>query len=153
MILIDTNLLVYAHQETSREHERYAEWLAGVTTGPHAFGMSDLVLSSFVRLVTNPRMYKNPVPIDRALDFVESIRTRPTCVLITPGPRHWEIFTDLCRQADVRGGMITDAYLAALAIESGSEWITTDRDFARFLGLRRSGRLPIARGARSSATS
>lgn len=136
MILVDVNLLVYAHRNDAYEHDRYREWLSGATRGPQAFGMSDLALSSFVRIVTNPRMYTNPTPIDYALEFVNAIRARAACVLITPGPRHWEIFTDLCRRANVKGAMITDAWFAALAIESGSEWITNDRDFARFPGLR-----------------
>ena len=55
---------------------------------------------------------------------------------MTPGPRHWEIFARLCRESEARGNLVPDAYLAALAIESGCEWVTTDRDFSRFPGLR-----------------
>ncbi|MEK7270556.1 MAG: PIN domain-containing protein, partial [Planctomycetota bacterium] len=60
----------------------------------------------------------------------------PNCVLLSPGKRHWDIFSGLCRKAGAKGNLIADAYLAALAIETGSEWITTDRDFARFPGLK-----------------
>src|SRR5438477_407916 len=66
----------------------------------------------------------------------DALRARPNCVPIAPGPRHWEVFTGLCRRAGARGNLVPDAYLAALAIESGSEWITADRGFARFPGLR-----------------
>jgi uncharacterized protein len=71
-----------------------------------------------------------------ALTFAAELREQPNCVIISPGPRHWDIFVDLCQKVNARGNLVPDAYLAALAIESGSEWITTDRDYARFPGLR-----------------
>jgi uncharacterized protein len=98
--------------------------------------MSDLVLSGFARIVTHPGAVFPPEPIGRALDFAETLRSQPNCVVVAPGPRHWEIFTRLCREVGARGNLVPDAYFAALAIESGSEWITTDRDYARFPGLR-----------------
>jgi uncharacterized protein len=87
-------------------------------------------------VVTHPKLFRQPTPLDTALAFVEVLRTQPNCVPVAPGQRHWEIFTGLCRRTDVKGNLVPDAYLAALAIESGSEWITTDRDFSRFPGLR-----------------
>lgn len=101
-----------------------------------AYGMSDLVLSAFLRIVTHPRIFREPTPLETAFSFVTEVRDRPNCVLISPGERHWEIFTNLCNAVDARGNLISDAYLAAIAIESGTEWITTDRDYARFPGLR-----------------
>jgi toxin-antitoxin system PIN domain toxin len=98
--------------------------------------MSDLVLSAFLRIVTHPRIFKSPSRLEDALRFAAEVRSPANCVLITPAARHWDIFIGLCRQAGVKGNLVPDAYLAALAIESGSEWITTDRDFARFPGLR-----------------
>ncbi len=98
--------------------------------------MSDLVLSRFLRIATHRRIFDPPTPLDEALAFVETIRSAPSCVALAPGRSHWEIFTRLCRAVEARGGLVPDAYLAALAIESNSEWITTDRDFARFPGLR-----------------
>ena len=68
--------------------------------------------------------------------FVQELRNRPNCVPVNPGPRHWEIFCRLCKEAGVKGNLASDAYLAALAIESGSEWVTTDRDYSRFPDLR-----------------
>ena len=100
-----------------------------------AYGVSDLVLSGFLRVVTNPRVFDTPMPIDRALSAADAVRSRPNCVLIAPSDRHWEIFSRLCREAGVKGNLVPDAYFAALAIESGSEWITTDRDYSRFPGL------------------
>jgi predicted nucleic acid-binding protein len=71
-----------------------------------------------------------------ALEFIDSIRQRPNCVPIGHGPRHWDIFEGLCRSSAAKGSLVPDAYLAAIAIESGSEWVTTDRDYSRFDGLR-----------------
>jgi toxin-antitoxin system PIN domain toxin len=98
--------------------------------------MWDLVLSAFLRIVTHPRIFRNPTPLDTAFSFVNEIRDRPNCVLLSPGERHWEIFTNLSKTVGARGNLIPDAYLAALAIESGTELVTTDRDYARFPNLR-----------------
>jgi len=102
------------------------------------------VLSGFVRVATHPRIFSPPAPIDEALAFANALRTQPNAVLLTSGPRHWEIFERLCLDAGAKGNLVADAYLAALAIETGSEWITTDRDFSRFDGLR--WRHPLAAG-------
>lgn len=136
MILLDVNVLVYAHREDAPDHRRYRTWLEGVVNSEAAFGLSDLVLAGFLRVVTHPRIFKTPTPMDRALAFVRVLRERPNCVLLQPGPRHWDIFLHLCQTSGARGNLVADAYLAALAIETGSEWITTDRDYARFPGLR-----------------
>jgi len=94
-----------------------------------------LVLSGFLRIVTNRRLLPSPLPLRDAIDVAERIRSRSNCMVIHPGARHWNLFVDLCRRVNARGNLVPDAYLAALAIESGSEWITTDRDYARFPGL------------------
>jgi toxin-antitoxin system PIN domain toxin len=136
VILPDVNVLVYAHREDLSDHARYREWLEGVVNGPQAFGLSDLVLSGFLRVVTHPRVFTKPTPMERALAFTEVLRGAPGCIRTEPGERHWDLFATLCRQVGVRGNLVPDAWFAALAIESGSEWITTDRDYARFPGLR-----------------
>ena len=136
MILLDVNVLVYAHREDVPEHARYREWVQDLVNGDAAYGISDLVLSGFVRVVTHPRVFREPSPLEAALAFASEVRDRPSCVPITPGDRHWGIFVRLCRDSRARGNLVADAYLAALAIESGSEWVTTDGDFARFPGLR-----------------
>jgi uncharacterized protein len=136
MILPDVNVLVYAHRPDLTDHPGCRSWLDQVIDSEAPFGLTDLVLSGFLRIVTNPRAFIRPTPIDLALAFVERLRDLPHCVPVSPGPRHWSIFSRLCRQAGAKGNLVADAYLAALAIESGSEWITTDRDFARFPGLR-----------------
>jgi toxin-antitoxin system PIN domain toxin len=136
VILLDVNVLVYAHREDTSDHEAYLEWLEESAGAEAPFGISDLVLSGFLRVVTHPRVFKVPSPMKVALAFAQTLRDRPNCVLISPGARHWEIFANLCRIAGVKGNLVADAYLAALAIESGSEWITTDQDYSRFPGLR-----------------
>ena len=130
------NVLVYAHREELPDHIRYREWLLGAVNGEAAYGMSELVLAGFVRVVTNPRVFAEPTPLGTALAATEVLRTPPNCVLVAPGAAHWDIFTRLCLAAGAKGNLVADAYLAALAIESGAEWITSDRDFSRFPGLR-----------------
>ena len=136
MILPDVNVLVYAYREDAANHVRYRSWLEGVLNGPEAYGLSDLVLAGFLRVVTHPRVFSPPSPTGQALDFAEVLRGHPNCVSVAPGPRHWDIFSSLCRDPGVKGNLVPDAYLAALAIESGSEWMTSDRDYSRFPGLR-----------------
>ena len=136
MILVDVNVLVYAHRTEADRHGEYLSWLEDTANGDEPLGLSDLVLSGFLRVVTHPRVFIAPSPMKAALAFTEELRGLPNCVQVQPGPRHWEIFTRLCRGSAVKGNLVPDAYLAALAIESGSEWITTDRDYGRFPGLR-----------------
>jgi toxin-antitoxin system PIN domain toxin len=142
MILVDVNVLIYAHREQAPDHARYRDWLLDATQGPQPYGYSELVLSGFLRIVTNPRVFADPTPPERAIVFVERLREPSNAIPISPGPRHWAIFIDLCKRANARGNLIPDTYFAALAIESGNEWITTDRDYARFPGL--SWRHPLA---------
>ena len=136
MQLVDVNILVYAYREDAPGHAGFRTWLQATLESDLAFGVSELVLSGFLRIVTHPRVFDPPSPIDHALDFAEVIRTQANTVMVAPGSRHWAIFARLCREAGVKGNLVPDAYLAALAIESGSEWITTDRDYSRFPGLR-----------------
>jgi toxin-antitoxin system PIN domain toxin len=136
MILVDVNILVYAHRKEAGQHDDYRDWLHTVVAGEQAYGMSDLVLSGFLRIVTNSKIFKRATPLRRAQTFVELLRDQPNCVRIEPGARHWDLFTKICRASSAKGNLVPDAYFAALAIESGSEWITADRDYARFPGLR-----------------
>ncbi|MDX1519992.1 MAG: type II toxin-antitoxin system VapC family toxin [Anaerolineae bacterium] len=136
MILPDVNVLVYAHRADTNQHNAYRRWLEDMINSDQAYGMADIVLSGFLRIVTHPRIFDPPSDMTAALAFVKQVRDQPNCVLISPGLRHWSIFEGLCQKAGVKGNLVPDAYLAALAIESGSEWITTDRDYSRFPGLK-----------------
>jgi toxin-antitoxin system PIN domain toxin len=136
MVLIDVNVLVYAHRQDVPNHVAYRRWLEGVMQSDEAYGISEIELAGFIRVVTHPRVFRTPTPTNQALLFARQVRDRPNCLVVSPGARHWDIFTRLCQAAGVRGNLVPDAYLAALAIESGCEWITTDRDYSRFPGLR-----------------
>ena len=127
---------MYAHRSDAPDHDAYRTWLERTVDSESAYGLSDLVLSSFVRVVTHVGIFPVPTPLSEALAQAEALRARPNCVPISPGARHWELFVRLCRVVRAKGNLIADAYLAALAIESGSEWITTDRDYSRFPELR-----------------
>lgn len=135
MILCDVNVLVYAHRKDATNHVAYRQWLEDLVNGDGAFAVSRLVLSGFLRIVTNPRVFKVPTPMDVALEYLMPMTERENSVIVSPGPRHWGIFTNLCRSLDLKGNMVPDAYLAALAIESACTWATTDRDYARFAKL------------------
>ncbi len=136
LILPDVNVLVNASRDDAPRHLEYRKWLESIVRSPQPFGLSELVLSGVVRVVTHPRIFATPTPIDDALAFVTTLRGHPNAVVIAPGVRHFDLFRQLCTAARTTGNLVADAYLAALAIESGSEWITDDRDFARFSGLR-----------------
>lgn len=132
MILVDVNVLVYAHRADAPDHVAYRHWLEDIINSDRDYGMADLVLSGFLRVVTHPRIFDPPSTLENGLQFVRAVREQPNCKIIYSGPRHWQIFTQLCIEYDIKGNLVPDAYLAALAIETNSEWITTDRDFGRF---------------------
>jgi toxin-antitoxin system PIN domain toxin len=136
MILPDGNVLIYACRADSPRHAEFNAWLTSCISGNEAFGVSELVLSGVLRVLTHPRVFSPPTPLDKALAFIDALRAQPNCVLVQPGPRHWGIFTQLCTKAGAKGNLVADAYHAALAIEHGCEWITTDLDYSRFRGLR-----------------
>lgn len=136
MVLPDVNVLVYAHREDTAHHAGCRGWLEAVVNGDEAYGVSALVLSGFIRVVTHPKIFSKPSKISDALAFADQLLDPANCVVVEPGPRHWEIFRRLCVENGVKGNLVPDAYLAALAIEAGCEWVTTDRDFSRFKGLR-----------------
>lgn len=136
MILPDVNILVYAHRADARNHGAYREWLEGTINGDSSFGLSDLVVSGFLRVVTHPRVFVSPSSLADAMEFAEGVRGRPNRVPVAPGPDHWRIFRRLCDESGAKGNLVPDAFFAALAIERGCEWITTDRDYARFPGLK-----------------
>lgn len=127
---------MYAFREAAPDHHRYRDWLDSTFASSEPVGLSELVLSGFIRVATHPRIFSPPAPLDRALAFANALRAQPNAVIVEPGQRHWDIFQQLCLAVAAKGNLVADAYLAALAIVSGSEWITTDRDFSRFSGLR-----------------
>jgi len=133
--LFDVNVLVNAYREDAPHHDPCRAALEEAISSPAAFGLSSVVLSGFLRVVTHRRVFKTPTSLADAIEFAEVLLARPQATVIRPGARHWSIFTELCLDARATGNLIPDAYLAAIAIESGCEFVTTDRDFARFPGL------------------
>jgi uncharacterized protein len=137
VILPDVNLLIYAHRTEPPMHAAARAWLDAALVGAEPLGLSDEVLASFLRIVTNRRIYRiDPTPIDVALTAVTAWRAAPSTVKVRAGARHWDIFTRLCMDIGAAGNDVPDVYLAALAIELGAELYTADAGFARFPGLR-----------------
>ena len=136
MILPDVNVLLNAFRVDANEHAVCRNWLEGVVNGDSRYGISPQVLSGVVRLATHPKVFARPSRVLETIEFCNLLLERPQCTVIQPGEQHWPIFCRLCREADARGNLVPDAWFAALAIESGCEWITLDRDYARFPGLR-----------------
>ncbi|BCX47310.1 VapC-like PIN domain-containing protein [Haloferula helveola] len=132
MKLLDVNVLVYAHREDTPEHEAYRTWLEEQLSGTTPCAVSELVLSGFLRVVTHPKVFHDPTPLGVALRFCEQLRNRPNLHIISPGNRHWPIFAALSESVGAKGNLIPDAYHAALAIETGCVWYSTDSGFARF---------------------
>ena len=126
------NVLIYAFRDDSENHLEYRSWLDSVINGDSTYGISPHVLSSLVRICTNPRVYRKPSQLEETLNFCNVLLEQPQCQVIQPGARHWSIFNRLCLEERVIGNLIPDAWFAALAIESGCEWITTDGDYKRF---------------------
>ena len=136
MLLIDVNVLVYAYREDSPDHLNFKNWLTGLLGSEEIFGIASIVLSGFLRITTHPKIFDPPSSLEDALRFAEALRSQPNFWAVAPGPRHWQIFTQLCQATSARGNLIPDAYLAAMAIETDAEWVSTDRDFKIFPGLR-----------------
>jgi toxin-antitoxin system PIN domain toxin len=136
VVLPDVNVLVYAFRTEVPEHAVARRWLSEILSTDVLFGLSPLVLSAIVRVSTNVRAFGAPSALKEAFGFCDYLRGHSNCRIVEPGERHWEIFKRLCLATDTRGRRVTDAWFAALAIEWGCKWITFDRDFARFAGLK-----------------
>jgi hypothetical protein len=137
MLLLDVNVLVYAHREdSSPDHRRYADWLIEIATGPEPFAVSVLALAGLVRITTNPRVFRRASTLNEVFAFATELVQRPTARVVAPGPDHLAIFERLCRESGASGKLVADAQHAAVAIEHGCTMVTTDSDFDRFPRLR-----------------
>lgn len=136
MMLPDVNVLIYAFRPDTAHHEASYRWLTQVAQSGAEFGISPLALSAVIRITTNPRLHRIPSTRDEAFAFCDAILAQPHCCVVEPGPQHWDLFRQLCHDTQTVGVGTTDAWYAALAIENDCEWITYDRDFARFPRLR-----------------
>jgi toxin-antitoxin system PIN domain toxin len=135
MILIDANLLLFAHNTRAPQHDASRRWLESVLSGPDLVRFGWVTLWAFLRIATNPSVFENPLSIAEGDAAVTSWLGQPRAAILEPADRHWAILRALLVDAQARGPMVSDAALAALAIEHGATLCTTDRDFARFPGL------------------
>jgi toxin-antitoxin system PIN domain toxin len=135
MRCVDVNVLVYAHRIESPHHDVYRDWLATARAGTEPLGVANLAASGFLRVVTNPRVFREPTPTGVAIEFLEGLRASPAVVPVEPGSRHWTLFVDYCRSLGLKGNDVADAYLAAMAVEQGGVWVSADRGFSRFPGV------------------
>ena len=136
MILPDVNVLIYAFRQGVPQHVVCRRWLDRVVGDETRFGISPLALAAVVRITTNARTYAPPTSVEAAFRFCDNLLAQPNCQIVEPGSRHFDIFKRLCVETGTRGAKVTDAWYAALAIEWGCEWVTLDRDYARFPGLK-----------------
>jgi len=136
VILLDVNLLLYAHNAGAREHARAAPWLKGVFTGDETVAFSWETILGFLRLATAPKLFARPLELDEAVGIIGDWLDLDNVVIVGPHERHWQILRGLLPDSRSRGSLIMDAHLAALAIEHGATLCTNDRDFLRFPGLK-----------------
>ncbi len=136
MILCDVNVLLYAMIASTTHHDRCRRELTALRNAGVPIAVSELIGAAVVRLATNGRIFRPAVSAADAFAFVDAWSSHPGAIRIGPGERHWSIFRDLVVTLGIRGSDTSDAYFAALAIEHGCEWWTTDGGFGRFTTLR-----------------
>ena len=136
MTLVDANLLLYAHDPRATQHEASRAWFEAALSGSELVRFAWVTLWAFLRISTNPRVFERPLSAEEAGEAVSSWLAQPLAGVLEPEERHWEILAGLMRSGQTTGPLVMDAALAAIAIEHGATLHTTDRDFARFPGLR-----------------
>lgn len=136
MKLLDANILLYAYDSSSAHHVACRTWLESAFTADETIVLPWPTVLAFVRIATNPRAVRQPLSGRQACAIVSTWLERPNVAVTGAGDRFWEIFRDLVVEAQVSGPLITDAALAALALEQGATLCSTDRDFRRFHGLK-----------------
>lgn len=135
MKLIDTNVLLYAVDDTSVHHATVKPWLEQHLSGTETVAFAWNALLGFVRLATNAHVFDSPLTVHAALDIVEDWLAQPCATALHPTPRHSAVLRDLLLPLGTAGNLTSDAHLAALALEHGAQVVSTDGDFARFPGV------------------
>jgi toxin-antitoxin system PIN domain toxin len=130
--IVDANILLYAVDEDSPRHESARQWWDGQLYQNEPICLCWPVLTAFIRISTNARIYLQPLTTDQAVMQVQSWLTRPCVRILSPTERHWEVFSLLLRNANAAGNLVMDAHIAALAIEHGCRICSTDNDFAQW---------------------
>ncbi len=136
MIIPDANLLLYAHLDFSDWHEPALRWVKATLAGGEAIGLPWAIIQAFVRISTNPRSMRVALELTQAIEVVNGWLARPQVNILNPGDAHWELMAELAVACQCRGPLLTDAHLAALAIENGALLCSADRGFRRFPGMR-----------------
>lgn len=136
MILIDANVLIYAYDAASRDHKAARRWLATILAGRTPVGFPWISLMAFVRVTTNRRLFGKPYSTDEAFDVVANWLSAPASCVIHPGDGHLELVKQIAKKNKIEGSELTDAHLAAIAVEHGFTLATTDGDFPTFDGLK-----------------
>lgn len=136
MILLDANILLYAYDEEATQHARARAWLEEALTGPRPVNLAWVAILAFLRISTDRKALFQPLNMHEAATAVDGWLARSQVGILNPGDRHWEILRALLRDGQASSRLVTDAHLAALAVEHGATLCTTDRDFARFPGVR-----------------
>jgi toxin-antitoxin system PIN domain toxin len=136
MIVVDANLLLYAYGTRSPQHKKAQAWLEKVFSGAEPVGLPWQSLAALLRIATNPRLPGFRRSIEEVTRTVDEWLDQPNVRVLTPGDDHWMLFRRMVVEGQATGPLVSDAQLAALTIEYGGVLHTTDRDFARFPGLR-----------------
>ena len=136
MILVDANLLLYAEDSLSEHHEAARTWWDAQLSGSDAVGLCWPVLSAFIRIGTNARLHQRPLTLQEATERVQSWLDQSCVSIVQPAEGHWTIFQQMLRSGNAVGNLVSDAHLAALAVEHNSVLQSTDADFSRFRGLK-----------------
>ncbi|OGQ84074.1 MAG: hypothetical protein A3F90_14895 [Deltaproteobacteria bacterium RIFCSPLOWO2_12_FULL_60_19] len=137
MRAVDTNILVYAEIASSRHNQRARELLRELAEGSLPWAIPWPCIYEFLRVVTHPRVFHPPAPLEIALGDLKAVLDSPSLLLLTETPRHFKIMETILRDSGVTGNLIHDAHIAALCVEHGvTELLTGDRDFSRFRGLK-----------------
>lgn len=132
MIVIDTNVLIYAAHEGSAHHATTRMWVDDVLRGSEVLAVPWVAALGFVRITTSPRVFPAPLTVDESLTVVEAWFAHPAVTTVEPSARHLQIVGGLLRRSGTAGNLTTDAHIAALAIERGAAVASYDRDLARF---------------------
>jgi toxin-antitoxin system PIN domain toxin len=136
VIVLDANLLLYAYDPGSSHYKAARKWVEQAFSGSETLGIPWQTAGAFLRIVTNSTLPGQRVTLDRAVEVVDQWMEQPNVRMLTPGERHWPLLRQMMTAGQARGPLLTDAQLAALTIEHGGVLHTSDRDFARFPGLR-----------------
>jgi toxin-antitoxin system PIN domain toxin len=132
LILVDANILLYAEDSLQSRHQQARAWWDGQLSGTGIVCLCWTVLSAFIRIGTNPKVFEHPLSLEQALARVQSWLDQPCTRVVRPTDRHWTVFKQVLTDGQAVANLVTDAHLAALAIEHGCELASTDSDFARF---------------------